>query len=44
LGAARYDTIPLPVPLAPDLTVNQVALLDAVHWQPLAVATETDPT
>jgi hypothetical protein len=42
-GAARYDTVPLPVPLAPDLTVSQEALLDAVHWQALAVVTDTEP-
>ena len=35
--------MPLPLPLAPELTVNQVALLVAVHWQPVGAETATDP-
>jgi hypothetical protein len=42
-AAALYPTVPLPVPLAPDVTVIQFSLLLAVQAQPLAVETETDP-
>jgi hypothetical protein len=38
-----YATVPLPVPLAPDVTVIQSTLLLAVHAQPLAVDTATVP-
>ena len=36
-------TVPLPVPLAPDVTVIHESLLDAVHVQVLLVDTVTDP-
>jgi hypothetical protein len=36
-----YVTVPLPVPLAPAVTVIQVALLVAVHVQPVCVVTLT---
>jgi hypothetical protein len=42
-AAALYATDPLPVPLAPEVTVIQSALLLAVHAQPLAVETATVP-
>ena len=37
LDATVYDTVPLPVPLAPTVIVIQPALLVAVHAQSLAV-------
>ena len=44
LGAVTlYATVPLPVPLAPDVTVIQSALLLAVQAQPLVVDTATVP-
>src|SRR4051812_2596801 len=46
LRAAAYVTVPLPAPLAPDVMVNQEALLCAVHGQdaPVAVnAMEAEP-
>jgi hypothetical protein len=42
LAATSYDTMPLPVPLLPPLSVIQVALLVAVHVQPLAVVTAVE--
>lgn len=42
-AATLYATVPLPVPLAPDVTVIQSAVLLAVHAQPLAVDTATVP-
>ena len=36
-------TVPLPVPLAPDVTVIQDALLDAIHVHALLVDTVTVP-
>jgi hypothetical protein len=40
LGAAVSVTVPLPVPLPPLVTVNQLALLAAVHPHALFVVTE----
>ena len=34
-----YETVPLPVPLAPPVTVRNAALLTAVHAQPARVVT-----
>ena len=42
-AVALYATDPLPVPLAPDVTVIQSSLLLAVHAQPLPVETATVP-
>ena len=42
-AAALYATDPLPVPLAPDVTVIQLSWLLAVHAQPLPVDTATVP-
>ena len=39
LAATEKVTVPLPVPLAPDVIVIQVALLVAVQGQPLLAAT-----
>lgn len=39
--ATEYPTAPLPVPLAPLVTVNQLALLVALQAHPLVVVTET---
>jgi len=36
-------TVPLLVPLAPPVTVSQLAELDAVHAQPLPAVTPTLP-
>jgi hypothetical protein len=36
-------TVPLPVPLAPDVTVMNGALLDDVHAHPVVVVTVTEP-
>jgi hypothetical protein len=44
LAAALIDTVPLPVPLAPDVTDNHEVLLVAVHVQPEPVVTVTGPT
>ncbi len=41
--AAVKATVPFPVPEAPDVTVNQAALLLAVHEQPGAVVTAMVP-
>ena len=43
LGAAEYCTLPLPVPLAPEVIVSQAALLDAVHVQVSPDAMSIDP-
>jgi len=43
LSAALNATEPGPLPLAPDVTVSHAASLDAVHAQPLATLTETEP-
>ena len=43
LPAAVKPTDPLPEPLAPEVIVSQLALLVAVHPQPLPVDTLTDP-
>jgi len=43
LNAAWNWTVPLPFPLYPGSTVSQDTLLEAVHWQPDAVCTDTDP-
>ncbi len=41
LAAIDRPTVPLPEPLAPEVTVIQEALLDAVHEQPLFAVTAT---
>jgi hypothetical protein len=41
LTAALIDTVPLPVPLAPDVIDNHDALLVAVHVHPVPVVTVT---
>ena len=43
VDAAVYCTVPLPVPLAPDVMVIHEALLVAVHAQPLPPVTATLP-
>jgi hypothetical protein len=43
LAATLNATEPLPVPLAPEVIVSQLALLDAVHAHPLVVVTATLP-
>ena len=35
--------MPVPLPLAPDVTVSQLALLDAVQAQPAGAVTVTVP-
>jgi hypothetical protein len=42
-AATRYETWPLPVPLAPAVTVIHETLLDAVHAQPLPAVTVMVP-
>jgi hypothetical protein len=42
-AATLYPTVPLPLPLAPELMVSQVTLLVAVHAQPAATVTLTVP-
>jgi hypothetical protein len=42
-AATEYPTVPLPLPLAPDVIVIHDAELDAVHAQPVVVVTLTDP-
>jgi hypothetical protein len=42
-AATLYRTVPLPLPLAAPLTVNQLAELVAVHAQPLAAVTVAEP-
>jgi hypothetical protein len=41
--ATLYCTVPLPLPLPPDVTVIQDALLPAVHGQPPPAVTDTLP-
>ena len=43
LAATLNRTVPLPVPLAPDVTVIHAALLAAVQAQPVPVDTATLP-
>ena len=43
LAAALNATGPVPLPLAPDVTVSHAALLLAVHAQPLGAVTVTEP-
>ena len=40
---ALQETVPLPVPLAPEVTESHSALLLAVHAQPLPADTEMVP-
>jgi hypothetical protein len=40
---ALKATTPVPVPLAPDVTVSQDALLLALHAQPFVAVIVTDP-
>jgi hypothetical protein len=42
-AAALYWTVPLPLPLPPDVTVSQDALLPAVHEHPPPADTATLP-
>jgi hypothetical protein len=42
-GDALNDTVPVPVPEAPPVTVSHAALLEAVHAQPAPEATVTLP-
>ena len=42
-AAALMPTAPLPLPLAPEVTLSQVALLAAVHAQPAPAVTLTVP-
>jgi hypothetical protein len=42
-AATLYETVPLPLPLLPPVTVTQAALLVAVHAQPAAAVTVTVP-
>jgi hypothetical protein len=43
LAVAPNATVPGPLPVAPDVTVNQGALLVAVHAQPPVAVTATEP-
>ena len=43
LGAASNVTLPAPLPDAPDVTVSQAALLDALQEQPVGASTVTLP-
>ena len=43
LAATEYETVPLPEPLAPPVTVIQPTLLAAVHAQPEPAVTVTVP-
>ena len=43
LATALNATVPLPVPLAPEVTVSQLALLAAVQAQPVGAVTDTEP-
>ena len=43
LALTLYPTLPLPLPLAPDVTVIQEALLVAVHEHPVPAVTFTVP-
>ena len=40
MAAALNETVPLPLPLAPPVTVNQLVLLVAVHGHPIGATTE----
>ena len=42
-AATSYETVPLPLPLAPPVSVIHVALLDAVHAHPAPAVTVTVP-
>lgn len=42
-AATAYATVPLPLPLAPDVIVSQEALLEAVHEHPVTAVTATLP-
>ena len=42
-GSTVKATVPLPLPVAPDVIARKVALLVAVHAHPVAVVTGTDP-
>ena len=42
-AATVNATVPLPLPVAPDEIVMNVALLVAVHAHPVAAVTDTDP-
>ena len=43
LAVALNATVPVPVPLAPDVTVSHDAVLLAVHPQPLVAVIVTEP-
>ena len=43
LAETLYATVPLLVPLAPEVTVIQALLLTAVHGQPVSAVTVTLP-
>ena len=43
LAAALNAAAPAPFPTAPDVTVNQAALLVAVHAHPVGAVTVTEP-
>jgi hypothetical protein len=43
LAATLYATVPLPVPLVPEVIVIQLALLAPVHVQPVPAVTVTEP-
>jgi hypothetical protein len=43
LAVALMPTVPLPLPLAPDVTLNHVSLLAAVHAHPVPAVTLTVP-
>ena len=42
-AATSYETVPLPLPLVPPVSVIQAALLVAVHAQPAPAVTVTVP-
>lgn len=41
LAATSMPTVPLPLPVAPEVTLSHAELLVALHAQPLAVFTDT---
>lgn len=43
LGATEYMTLPLPVPLAPDVKVSQLGGVEEFHAQPAGAFTVTLP-
>jgi len=43
LAAAEKKTVPLPLPLAPAVTANHDAPLDADHMHPAGAVTDVDP-